>query len=114
MITDQIVVHLQSMYKPFGKRKKEITTAGDAIRELLGAYRIQSKYSQTEIRASWEQTMGKTIASRTTKLFFKKKVLFVALNSAALKQELNMSKSKVLSLLQDKYGKTIIEQIVFI
>lgn len=102
------------MEKPFGKRKREVTTAGEAIRELLGAYRIQSKFSQTEVRASWEQTMGKTIASRTTKLFFKKNVLFVELNSAALKQELNMSKSKVLSLLQNKFGKTVIEQIVFL
>lgn len=102
------------MEKPFGKRKKEITTAGDAIRELLGTYRIQSKFSQTEVRASWEETMGKTISSRTTKLFFKKNVLFVELNSAALKHELNMSKSKVLTLLQNRFGKTIIEQIVFL
>lgn len=102
------------MRKPYGKRKKEVTTAGDAIRELLDTYRIKSKFSQTEVKASWEQLMGKAIASRTTKLFFKKNVLFVELSSAALKQELNMSKSKVVDILQQKFGKSVVEEVVFL
>lgn len=99
--------------KPYGSRKKEITTVGDAIKELLNTYRIKSKYHQTNITASWAEVMGNTIASRTDKIFFKNNVLFVQLNSAALKHELNMSKSKVLTLLQDKFGKTTVEEIVF-
>ncbi|MDH5365879.1 MAG: DUF721 domain-containing protein [Cyclobacteriaceae bacterium] len=102
------------MRKPNGKRKKETTSAGDAIRELLDTYRIKSKYSQTEVKTSWEQLMGKAIASRTTKLFFKKNILFVELNSAALKQELNMSKSKVVDILQQKFGKSVVEEVVFL
>jgi predicted nucleic acid-binding Zn ribbon protein len=99
--------------KPYGSRKKDITTVGDAIKELLNTYRIKSKYHQTNIKASWTEVMGNTIASRTDKIFFKNNVLFVQLNSAALKHELNMSKSKVLAMLQEKFGKTAVEEIVF-
>lgn len=102
------------MSKQYFKRKKETTTAGDAIRELLDAYKIKNKFSQTEVKSSWGQLMGKAIASRTTKLFFKKNVLFVELNSAVLKQELNMNKSKVLNILQEKFGKSIVEEVVFL
>ena len=102
------------MKSPYDKRKKETTTAGDAIRELLDTYRIKSKFNQTEVKAQWETIMGKTVASRTTKLFFKKNVLFVEVSSAALKQELNMNKSKVRMLLQEKFGKTVVEEIVFL
>jgi predicted nucleic acid-binding Zn ribbon protein len=99
--------------KPYGKRKKDTTTVGEAIKDLLKTYSIKSKYHQTNITASWGEVMGKTIASRTDKIFFKNSVLFVQLNSAPLKNELNMSKGKVLKLLQDKFGKTAVEEIVF-
>ena len=102
------------MKGPYDKSKKDIITAGDAIQELLNIYRLKSKYSQTEVKAAWEEMMGKTIASRTSKLFFKKNVLFVELSSATLKHELNMSKAKMLALLQDKFGKSVVEEIVFL
>ena len=98
--------------KPYGSRKKDTITVGDAIKELLNTYRIKSKYHQTNIKASWGEVMGNTIASRTDKIFFKNNVLFVQLNSAALKHELNMSKDKVLAVLQEKFGKTAVEEIV--
>ena len=102
------------MQTPYDKRNKEVVTAGDAIKELLKTYRIQSKYSQTEVKSSWERLMGKTVASRTKKLFFKKNVLFVEISSAPLKQELNMGKSKVIAILQKEFGTTVVEEIVFL
>lgn len=102
------------MKGPFDKRKKESITAGDAIRELLDVYHIKGKFSQAEVKSSWERIMGKPISTRTKKLFFKKNVLFVELTSAALKQEMNMSKSKVLQLLQNEFGKSTVEEIIFI
>ena len=72
-----------------------------------------SKTDQTTIIALWEELMGKTIATRTTKMFFKGKVLFVELSSAPLKQELTLAKPKIMALLTDKVGKEAIEDIVF-
>lgn len=95
-------------------RKKDVTSVGDAIKDLLNTYRLQGKYSQVEVISAWEPLMGKPIASRTSKLFFKNDVLFVELTSAALKHELNMSKSKVLAKLQDQFGKTVVKEIVFL
>jgi len=100
--------------KPYGSRKRDVTTVGDAIKELLNTYRIKSKYHQTNIKASWGEVMGNTIDSRTEKIFFKNSVLFVQLSSAALKHELNMSKGKVLAKLQEKFGKTAVEEIIFL
>jgi len=102
------------MASQYNKRNKGTTSLGDAIKDLLNTYRIQGKYSQVEVLSSWDELMGKPIASRTNKLFFKNDVLFVELNSAALRHELKMNKSKILSKLQDKFGKTVVGEIVFI
>ena len=58
--------------------------------------------------------MGKPIAKRTTKIFIKEKVMFVELTSAPLKQELSLSKTKILQILNNEAGENLLEDIVFI
>ena len=58
--------------------------------------------------------MGNTIASRTGKITLYNKKLKVKIESAPLKNELNLSKSKVLEVLEKELGKGVIEDIVFI
>jgi hypothetical protein len=94
-------------------RNQEPTKLDSALDQMFKAYRIQGKTNQTRIIALWEDLMGKTIASRTTKMFFKDKVLYVELSSAPLKQELTLAKEKIMTLLTDKVGAEAITDIVF-
>jgi predicted nucleic acid-binding Zn ribbon protein len=94
-------------------RNEEPTKLNSALDQMFEVYRIKGKANQTTIINLWEELMGKTIASRTTKMFFKGKVLYVQLSSAPLKQELIMAKPKIMKLLTDKVGKEAIEDIVF-
>ena len=57
--------------------------------------------------------MGKPIAKRTEKLYVKDKVLFVKLNSAPLRQELTMKKSKVLEIIHDNFDKELVVDVLF-
>lgn len=81
---------------------------------MLQDYHLESKYTATLIRNSWERIMGKPIASRTTTISLHQRKLKVRLNSAPLKNELNMSKSRILELLEEEFGKGVVEEIVFI
>lgn len=94
-------------------RSGEATKLDSALEQMFEAYKIKGKTDQTTIIATWEELMGKTIASRTTKMFFKGKVLYVELTSAPLKQELTLAKAKIMTLLTNKVGKKTIEDIVF-
>ena len=94
-------------------RNQEPTKLDSALDQMFKAYRIKGKTNQTRIIALWEDLMGKTIASRTTKMFFKDKVLYVELSSAPLKQELTLAKEKIMVLLTDKVGTEAITDIVF-
>jgi hypothetical protein len=85
-----------------------------AFKEMLSDYKIDSKYKAAIIKQLWLSIMGKTIASRTGNITLYKKKLKVKIESAPLKNELNMSKSKVLALLEKELGKGVIEDIVFI
>jgi len=96
------------------KAKKSESTLKNAFEEMLQTYRLKEKFSEKSLISSWERLMGKTITSRTEKLFIKDKTLFVELNSAALKHELNSSKDKILKIFEEEFGSRIIEDIVFL
>ena len=94
-------------------RSGESIKLDSALEKMFEAYKIKGKTDQTTIITLWEELMGKTIATRTSKMFFKGKVLYVELTSAPLKQELTLAKAKIMTLLTDKVGKAAIEDIVF-
>ena len=81
---------------------------------MLKAYKINGKVNETKVIESWERIMGKPIAARTTELKFKYKKLYVTLNSAPLRQELAMSKSKMIELLNKEFSERVVEDIVFL
>ncbi len=97
-----------------GNKKDEIKNIKGAFQHMLDEYKLDSRYTATRIKASWEKMMGKPIASRTGRISLNNKKLRVKLTSAPLKHELNMSKSKILELLEKEFGKGVIEEVIFI
>ena len=102
-------------YKPkYSTRKADIQPLKESIQDLLKAYRIQGKISQQQVVAGWEKIMGKGIALKTKELFFKDRKLFITLTSAPLKPELNLSKTKVIQLINQEIGQDYIQEVVFL
>jgi predicted nucleic acid-binding Zn ribbon protein len=102
-------------YKPkYSTRKADTQPLKDGIQDLLKAYRIQGKISQQQVLAGWEKIMGKGIALKTKELYFKDRKLFITLTSAPLKHELNMSKTKVIDLINREIGQDFLQEVVFL
>lgn len=99
---------------PEFRRKSEVSSLSECIEELLNAYKLKGKYNQTNIVASWAKVMGKSVATRTDKVFIKDQKLFVKLNSATLKHQLNTARHKVIELLNKECGEGIITDVVFL
>ncbi len=76
-----------------------------AFKEFLREENLEHTYKQKHLIANWERIMGKTIASRTTKIFFKDKIIYIKLSSAPLKQEMQNSKSTLLDLISKELGE---------
>lgn len=96
------------------RRKSDVLTLKEGIDELLKQYRLKGKFNQVNLIASWEKIMGKTISTRTEKIFFKDKTLFVQLNSAPLKHQLSAAKAKVVELVNKEFEEELIDDVKFI
>ncbi|MHA6248626.1 DUF721 domain-containing protein [Pontibacter sp. CAU 1760] len=96
------------------KRRADIQPIGESLKALMKAYRLDGKLGEVQLVQNWEKIMGKPIALKTQQLYFKDGKLFVCLTSAPLKHELNMSKRKVIDLLNIEAGSEVVKDVVFL
>lgn len=96
------------------KRKAETNSLKNVIEDLLKTYKIKDKFDENKLIANWEQIMGTPIANRTGKIYIKKKVLYAQINSPALRQELNISKQKVMEVIYEHIDKDLIVDVKFV
>ena len=97
----------------FSQRKSDTSSLKEAIDAMIDTYKLRGKFDENKLIAAWEGMMGKPISRRTEKIFVKDKVLFVKLNSAPLRQELTISKVKVLEIIHREFDKEMVMDVKF-
>jgi predicted nucleic acid-binding Zn ribbon protein len=86
---------------------------GNAIKEFLHAYRLEEKFNQTKLLHSWEKVVGKMVAQHTRDLHIRNKILFVKIDSAALRNELSYARESIVRSLNKEADADVIEEVVF-
>ncbi len=100
------------MARKFDSGNGDAVHIGQAISNLLNSYHIKSKFDAANIVGSWERLVGKPIAKRTKKVFIKDKVLFVQIESAAMKHDISLHRGQILDIFQKEFGKDVVREIV--
>lgn len=101
-------------YRVHFNRSSQTLPLKSVIDSFLKTSNMEAKFGHEQIKQSWEEIMGAPIARRTNKLFVKNRKLFIELNSAPLKNELIISKSKVIARIHEFPGGKSIEDLVFL
>jgi predicted nucleic acid-binding Zn ribbon protein len=94
------------------RRSKTISLA-EAVNDYIKEMNLGEKLSETGIINSWEETVGKAISSRTTKIYIKDHTLYVHLSSSVVRSELLMLREALREKLNQKSGTEVIKDIVF-
>jgi predicted nucleic acid-binding Zn ribbon protein len=93
------------------RRSKTISLA-EALKDYVREMNMEDKLNEIGLINSWEETVGKAIASRTTEIYIRDKVLYVRLNSSVVRNELMMLRQALLEKLNEKAGKAVIRDII--
>src|SRR5690349_12055790 len=96
------------------KKPNEFQSIGDAVRQMLGTFRIDSKYDEATLVASWERLVGGPIAKRTKKVYIKDKILFVEFKSPSMKNDFLLHKGHVLQVFQKEFGHEVVKDIIIL
>lgn len=93
------------------KRKNDYSIK-EVLDAFVKAYRMEDKLNEAELINSWDKVVGPIFSKHTQHLNIKNKILYVKLDSAALRHELMMARGMLVKTLNRETGKKIIEDIV--
>lgn len=94
------------------KDPHDIQHIGQAIRQLLKEYHLKPKFDEANVVASWERIVGKPVAKRTKRIYIRNKVLFIELDSPAMKSDLSFHKNHLLKTIESEFGNGVLKEIV--
>lgn len=90
----------------------DVHPLGDLIREFIVSHKGSDYLDEMKVLNSWKDIVGSFVASHTIDLSVKNGVLYVRVDSDALRNELSYSKSLLLKNLNERVGKEILKEIV--
>lgn len=93
------------------RRSKTISLA-EAMQDYIKEMNLEGKLNEIGLINSWEETVGKAISSRTSKIYIKDQILYVHLNSSVVRNELLMLRQVLLEKLNEKAGTEVIKDII--
>jgi predicted nucleic acid-binding Zn ribbon protein len=93
------------------RRSKTISLA-EALKDYIKEMNLGGKLSEIGVISCWEEIVGKTISSRTSKIYIKDHILYVHLNSSVVRNELLMHREGIREKLNEKAGNEVIKEIV--
>ena len=85
----------------------------DVLDELIKTYRWSGKIGEMRIIETWKKVVGSMISNHTDKIQLKGKILYVSLDSSALRNELMMARSKIVASMNKEIGSKVLDDIVF-
>ncbi len=93
-----------------GRKEMKI---GDALKKVLQENDLEEGVDETKLLQEWENIMGKHICNHTISKRVSQSILYVHLDSAALRHELSYRRDELKKVLNYAVGKEVIKDIVF-
>lgn len=84
----------------------------EVVRRFMKANRIEKPYMEYKAIASWSDIMGASIASRTTRLYFKQSTLFIHINSSVLRHELFLRREEIQRTINEHLNYQVVKNIM--
>ncbi|MGB1362029.1 MAG: DUF721 domain-containing protein [Flavobacteriaceae bacterium] len=94
------------------KRKFEPQSIGKVLDEIVQSKALKTGITNARINELWYELMGTHMTHYTEKILLKGNTLFVSLNNAALREELNYGKEKIREIMNEQLGGEVLKKIV--
>lgn len=95
------------------KRSSNETPLSEVIDKLLRAYRLDGKMKELDVIEAWPEMMGIAVANRTKEITIRNKVLYLAMDSSVMRDELAYGKQIIIQRINEKAGFEMITDVWF-
>lgn len=93
-------------------RSDEHQSLGDALKSFLQSNKLQKGIDQVNIADAWNEVLGPGVSGYTRAVRLSGSTLYVSLSSSVLREELSLGTSKIITLLNERMGREVVEKLV--
>lgn len=83
------------------------------LKEIFTQKSLKKGWTEVQVVSAWYEAMGEHIRQYTREIKFNKGTLYVGMDSAPLKMELNYGKEKIVRLVNSQLEIPLVEKIIF-
>ncbi|WAC03300.1 DUF721 domain-containing protein [Lacinutrix neustonica] len=94
------------------KRNNNILNIHEALQDFVETNKLEKGLDKVNVREAWTDLMGNGVNNYTTAIELKNDTLFVQLSSSVLREELSYGKEKIITMLNEALGKTLVKKLV--
>jgi hypothetical protein len=94
------------------KRNNEHISISDALKEFVETNKLEKGLNKVNVAEAWKNLMGNGVNNYTMSINLEHETLYVQLSSSVLREELSYGKEKIINMLNEELGKTIIKKLI--
>lgn len=94
-------------------KRVEPELIGDVLRQTLQQQGMTERLYETRAIALWRSIVGDEIADLTSRPHVYKGQMTIHVRTASLRQELNMSRSSIMRIINETLGRDVISNLFF-
>lgn len=94
-------------------KRVEPESLGDILRQAIQEEGLSQRLLETRAEALWPHIVGKDIAQLTSRPYVVNGVMYLYVKQAPLRQELHMTRSRLVKIINETLGKEVIKDIKF-
>ena len=96
------------------KRENDSFSIQDLMKSFIQENNLSKGMQKIKIEESWNKLMGKGVENYTTSIRLQNKTLIIQLSSSVLREELTYGKDKIIKLMNEELGSTIITKLMLV
>ncbi|MDR0750918.1 MAG: DUF721 domain-containing protein [Tannerellaceae bacterium] len=94
-------------------RRKNAQTIGEVLNDFFKENaELRKRILEIRVKRAWGEVLGPMIQQYTRSIYIKNNILYVSLTSSVLRNELTLSRDKLVKSLNDYAGSTVIHTII--
>lgn len=95
------------------KRQNEFHSIQDLMKDVIKENKLTKGMHQISVADAWAKLMGNGVVSYTQHIELRGKTLIVKLKSSVLREELSYGKEKIVKMMNEELGESLISKIIF-
>ena len=96
------------------KREKESFLVKDLMQSFIKENNLSKGMQKLKIVEAWGKLMGQGVVSYTNAVELQHKTLIVRLSSSVLREELGHGKEKIIKMMNEEMGITLINKLLLV